>query len=226
MAALAEAGVPVLLGGAMAMATYTRHWRSTKDIDVIIRPADRDKAIEALQAADFGDFYEREAYDRGWIFRGFTDGVLFDVFWQLPNLRVVIDDAWFERATPLRVQSTVYHAVPAEELIRVKLYVMQRERCDWVDALNVLAGAADTLDWHWLVHRMGRDLPLLHGMLAIFNWMSPERAKAIPSWLRAQLALPLQDVDDVRAAEERRVRLFDSRPWFAMHLPEDRPLER
>jgi hypothetical protein len=226
MDALAAADIPVLLGGAMAMATYTRHWRSTKDIDVIVRPAHRERAVAALRAAKFGDFYEREAYDRAWIFRGFTDGVLFDVFWQLPNHRVTIDEAWFERATPLRIQQKVYHAVPAEELIRIKLYVMQRERCDWVDALNVLAGAVESLDWEWLVSRMGRDLPLLQALLAVFNWMSPARARAIPGWVRERFALAEEQFENDDAAEERRVRLFDSRPWFAARLPEDRPLER
>jgi hypothetical protein len=120
----------------------------------------------------------------------------------------------------------VLASVPVEELVRVKLYVLQRERCDWVDVLNVLAGAVERIDWRWLVSRMGRDLPLLHAVLAIFNWMSPNRTTALPAWLREQFALPYIEVDDPTAAEERRVRLFDSRPWFAPHQAIDQPLER
>jgi hypothetical protein len=73
---------------------------------------------------------------------------------------------------------------------------------------------------------MGRDLPLLHAALAIFNWMCPGRAHALPSWLRKQFALPRVETEDFSLTEERRVRLFDSRPWFAPHQPIDRPLER
>lgn len=224
--ALRDVEVGHLLGGALALAAYTRHWRNTKDVDVIVRPPDRDAAIGALRAAGFEDYFEREAYDRSWIFRGFSDGVLFDVIWELPNHRVVIDDAWFDRARPIQLRDEPHAAVPPEELIRVKLYVMQRERCDWVDVLNVLAGAHETMDWEWLVHRMGPDLPLLHGALAIFNWMSPARARTLPGWLRKRFALPDVDVPQPEAVEARRVRLFDSRPWFALHQRIDLPLER
>lgn len=224
--AIQQAGVTWLLGGAFALATYTRHWRSTKDIDVIIRPGDREAAIAAIRAAGFDDYFAHEAYDRSWIFRGFKDDVIFDIIWELPNHRVVIDDAWFERAWRVRLRDRVYAAVPPEELIRVKLYVMQRERCDWVDVLNVLGGAFEEIDWGWLVRRMGRDVPLLQAMLAVFNWMCPGRARVLPEWLRHQFALPVPDEPDPQATEQRRVRLFDSRPWFAPHQPVDQPLER
>lgn len=224
--ALSEAGVRFLLGGALALATYTGHWRNTKDVDVIVHDSDRERAINALKRAGFEDYFEREAYDRTWIFRGFKAGVLFDVIWALPNHRVGIDDGWFEHATSVSLRGLPFLVAPAEEIVRVKLYVMQRERCDWVDVLNVLAGTVEQISWRRLVQRMGRDLPLLHAALAVFNWMCPGRAHALPAWLRKQFALPRIEADDPAATEERRVRLFDSRPWFALHQPNDRPLER
>lgn len=224
--ALERAAVPALLGGAMALATYTRHWRNTKDVDVIIPPARREAAVDAIRAAGFDDYFDRETYDRSWIFRGHRDGCIFDIIWDLPNHRVAIDDAWFERGKPLRLRNQVFCAVPAEELVRIKLYVMQRERCDWVDVLNVLAGACEEMDWRWLVKRMGPDLPLLQAALSIFSWMCPGRARALPGWVRRQFALPEVETDDPGAMEQRRVRLFDSRPWFALHQPLDQPLER
>ena len=224
--ALTAAGIPFLLHGALALATYLGHWRNTKDIDVIVTEADHQRAIGALRAAGFEDYFEREAYDRSWIFRGFKDGVLFDVIWALPNHRVEIDEGWFERARPLWLRRRLFATVPVEELIRVKLYVLQRERCDWVDVLNVLAAAVDRIDWEWLVARMGRDLPLLHAVLAVFNWMSPQRARGMPGWLRERFALPPSEEGDLAAMEVRRVRLFDSRPWFALHQPVDQVLER
>jgi hypothetical protein len=224
--ALDAAGTPFLLAGAIALATYTGHWRNTKDMDVIIPAEFRERAIGALRQAGFEDYFDRQAYDRSWIFRGFRDGVLFDVIWALPNHRVGIDAEWFAHATSIGLRGRRYLAAPAEELVRVKLYVMQRERCDWVDVLNVLAATVDRLAWPRLVARMGRDLPLLHAALAIFNWMCPGRAHALPAWLRKQFALPRVEADDLVATEERRVRLFDSRPWFALHQPADRPLER
>lgn len=224
--ALEAAEIPFLLHGALALATYTGHWRNTKDVDVVLRTSDHERAIAELQSAGFEDYFDRGSYDRKWIFRGFKDGVLFDVIWALPNERVEIDEEWFRRAQPLWLRGRVYAAVSPEELVRVKLYVMQRERCDWVDVLNVLAAAVDRMDWIWLVERMGRDLPLLQGVLSVFNWMCPRRASALPAWLREQFALVPIASDDLEAVESRRVRLFDSRPWFALHQPLDRPLDR
>ena len=224
--ALEATGVPFLVHGALALGAYTGRWRNTKDVDVVVRAGDRERAVAALRRAGFEDYFDRLNYDRSWLFRGFKEDVIFDVIWDLPNHRVTIDDGWFERSRPFWLRGRLLAAVPAEELIRVKLYVLQRERCDWVDVLNVLAATCDQIDWRWLVQRMGRDAPLLHAVLAIFNWMSPNRAISLPAWLREHFALPRIEVDDPVAAEERRVRLFDSRPWFALHQPTDRPLER
>lgn len=224
--AMEAEGVPFLLAGALALATYTGHWRNTKDVDVIIRGQDRERVVAALVRAGFEDYFERCAYDRSWIFRGWKNGVLFDVIWALPNHRVGIDEGWFAHSVPLQLRGRTFQTAPAEEIIRVKLYVMQRERCDWVDVLNVLAAAVERISWARLVERMGRDLPLLHGALAVFNWMCPARAQALPAWLRKQFALPRIEAEDLAATEERRVRLFDSRPWFALHQPTDQPLER
>ncbi len=52
---------------------------------------ERDRAVAALKSAGFEDDFERQAYDRSWIFRGIKDGVLFDLIWTLPNHLVGID---------------------------------------------------------------------------------------------------------------------------------------
>ncbi len=225
--ALEAAGVRLLVGGAMALAHYTQRFRNTKDIDVIIHPRDREHAISALLGAGFEDYFGREAYDRSWIFRTYKDGIIFDVIWDLPNHRVAIDEAWFERAQLTRLRDRDFLTVPLEELIRVKLYVFQRARCDWIDILNLLATSCTEIDWSWLVARMGRDLPLLHGLLAVFNWMCPERGMAIPPWLRQQFALPAaaSEKENLSAMEERRVRVLDSRAWFAPFQPLDQLMQ-
>jgi hypothetical protein len=224
--ALEAAQIPFVLHGAMGLAAYTGRWRNTKDVDVIVRERDRERAIEALHRAGFADYFEREPYDRSWIFRGCKEAGIFDVIWALPNHRVEIDDAWFERARPLQLRGRSLQAAPPEEIMRVKLYVLQRGRCDWPDVLNILAATVERLDWHWLVQRMGPDLSLLHGLLAVFNWMSPERARVLPEWVRTKFALADYAVDDPDATERRRVPLVESRPWFALHQSPDQLLER
>jgi hypothetical protein len=60
----------------------------------------------------------------------------------------------------------------------------------------------------------------------MFAWLAPARAQAIPPGLRTRFAIELPEDEDLEAMERRRVALFDSRPWWAAHQPEDQPLER
>ncbi|HEX2099719.1 MAG TPA: nucleotidyl transferase AbiEii/AbiGii toxin family protein [Candidatus Synoicihabitans sp.] len=225
-AAAEQAGVRFVLGGALALATYTGRWRNTKDIDFVVHPDDHRRLIGALRRAGFEDYYEQLPYDRSWIFRGFREGVILDIIWDLPNHRVNVDEAWFSRAQPILIRDLTFHAMPLEELIRAKLYVLQRERCDWVDVINALAGSTVVVDWEFLIRRMGRDVSLLHAMLVLFNWLCPGRAAELPAYARTRFGLPVIETNDPAAMEARRVRLFDSRPWFAPLEPDDRPLER
>lgn len=220
------ANVPILLGGALAMATYTGRWRNTKDLDFFVRNGHQAAMIDALRANGFDDYYDQQPYDRSWIFRGFRDGVIMDIIWTLPNHRVDVDEDWFKHGRSVNVRGEVCLAVALEELVRIKLYVMQRERCDWVDVLNLLAGAIEQVDWNYLLSRMNRDLPLLQSMLTLFSWLAPGRAAAIPEDVRARFALPVVLTDDPEGTEARRVRLLDSRPWYTAFQPEDQPLER
>jgi hypothetical protein len=220
------AEVPVLVGGGVAYSVYAGRWRDAKDLDLMVRAADRERMIEALQAAGFEDYHSREAYDRSWIFRGIRDDVILDVIWDLPNHRVAVDDDWFTQARPVRIKDELFFVLGLEELIRIKLYVLQRDRCDWVDVLNTLAGSVERVDWDYLTSRMGRDLPLLQSVLALFSWLCPARVRAIPEAVRKRFAVPSIETGDAAEMEVRRARLFDSRPWFAQHQPIDYVMER
>src|SRR5688572_22073243 len=87
MQAVRSAKIPFLVGGAFALAVYTGRWRSTKDIDLIVHPVDRDRAIDALTGAGFKDYYEQAPYDRGWIYRSTRENYIVDVIWRMANRR-------------------------------------------------------------------------------------------------------------------------------------------
>lgn len=213
-----QAGVPFLLGGAFGLAVYTNRWRDTKDLDLLVRPQDRQKFIDALTAANFDDYYPRLAYDRGWIYRSVRQDFIVDVIWQMANRRAQIDDLWFEHATPFEIRGQSLGIVPAEELLWHKLYVMQRERCDWPDVLNLLRTSVTRLDWARLLERIGPDALLFSGLLQVFIWLCPGHARSIPEWVCQKLRLPQPDSPILE--DPRRIQLLDSRPWFG--LPQER----
>ena len=209
------AGVRFAFGGAFATAVYTGELRNTKDFDFYVLPTDRQKMIDAISRAGLRDHFEHLAYDRSWIYRASRDGVLVDAIWAMANQRAQVDPLWLTRGPLVPMRGEVLRALPAEELIWSKLYVLQRERSDWGDVLNLIAATADTLDWDRLISRTAEDAPLLAGVLAVFAWLDPAHARQIPRrvWTGLGLAPPggqAHDSDLVRS----RADLLDSRPWF------------
>jgi len=220
---LRRAGLPFLLGGGFALATYTGRWRDTKDIDFYIYPKDRDAAVAALARAGFRDLFPRLPYDRKWIYRSTCSGVIVDIIWAMANQRAQTDEHWFEYAPPANVRGEEMRVVPLEEYLWCKLYILQRDHCDWTDIFNVLYAAGPQVDWDRLLSRLEEDWPLLKAMLTVYGWLCPKRASELPASLRRKLKLPAPDLAPRRRHD--RIRLLDSRGWFAALLPKDKPLE-
>src|SRR5262249_17403352 len=102
-----------------------------------------------------------------------------------------------------------------EELLWTKLYVVQRDRCDWPDALNLIYAKGDTLDWKHLLARLGEDAALLTGVLSLFVWLCPGRARTLPGWLWERLKLSKPPIATSTADyDSRHVGRIDSRPWL------------
>lgn len=210
------AGIPAALGGAFALAAYTGELRDTKDLDLYILPEDRHAMIQVMSRAGLVDIYEGAPYDRAWIYRAAQGDSLVDAIWAMANLRTLVDQGWLTLGPELEIRDERVRAIPAEELIWSKLYVLQRVRCDWPDVLNLLDALAPRLDWERLIARLGPDLPLLAAALSLFGWLAPARAAQIPDavWNQAG-ARPPQPAPESHLARTR-ADLLDSRPWFGV----------
>jgi len=210
--------IPFAFGGAFALAVYTGSLRNTKDFDFYVRPRDREAVIQALTATGLEDYFDRLPYDRSWIYRGSRGDIIVDAIWMMANHRAAVDDEWLTRGPEVTIRAERLRAIPIEELIWSKLYVLQRERCDWGDVFNLLDARPRTLDWEHLLQRLAEDQPLLAGALAVFGWLAPEAVDAIPStvWSRLGISRPSREQLGEPSA---RVKLLDSRPWFTRHVP-------
>src|SRR4051812_8322439 len=218
-------GASFLVGGAFALAGYTGHCRNTKDIDFFVLPSEKDMVVDALTKLGFDDYYPTLPYDRGWIYRATRDGVIVDTIWQTPNRRSTVDEQWFKRARRLVLHGENLEIVPAEELLAIKLYVMQRDRCDWPDLINLLYYTAESLDWQHILKRMGSETPLLAALLNIFNWVAPQAALSLPGSIREKFCLCKPTSEELSTDPRFRINLLDTRPWFAAFQPEDKALE-
>jgi hypothetical protein len=204
-----EARIPFVIGGFHGMAAYTGQDRDSKDLDLYVLPADRERMIAVLGSAGLADYYDTVPYDRGWIYRAHENGFIVDVIWGMANYRGQVDAVWLEAGREMEFAGRRLRALPAEELLWTRLYVLQRERCDWPDVMNILAAVGADLDWDRLLARLGDDDGLLAGALAVFSWLDPCRAVTLPVglWPRLGLAPPEPE-------RPSRPELLDRRPWY------------
>ena len=220
--AIHQAGVPLLLGGGFALATFTGRWRNTKDIDFYIHPQDHKRVIAALDRAGFEDYFKRQPYDRSWSYRGVKAEVIADFLWGMANHRAEVDEGWFERACWVRIKDQELRVIPPEQLLWCKLYILQRSRCDWTDLFNLLYARGEAMDWEHLLRCLDEDAPLLQALLTAYGWLCPRSARKLPRslWRRLKMSPPHPG-----APKRDRIRLLDSRDWFAGRVLRSKPLE-
>lgn len=210
-------GLPFACGGGMAYAAYAGQGRVTNDIDLIIKPEDRDLAVEVLTAAGFVDYFDEKPYDRTWIYRSWCPecGAICDAIWTLPNHRLEVDDYWISGGDECVIRGERLRLIPPEEVVRAKLYIVQKDRCDWPDLVNVLHHSGHRMDWERLIKQVGEDVPLLASLVNIYAWTCPREAGRLPQWLweRLGLAEPREDQAEGGNAPPHW-ELLDSREWF------------
>jgi hypothetical protein len=161
------------------------------------------------------DYYDTLAYDRAWIYRGTSDGVIVDAIWAMANKRADVDRRWLEAGPTVTMFGETFRVIPPEELIWSKLYVLQRDRCDWPDLLNLLYATGPVLDWDHLLNRVAEDKPLVKGLLSVFSWVCPDVAVLIPQrvWKALELPAPKGQAADPEGRPSRKD-LLDTRPWL------------
>jgi hypothetical protein len=177
-----------------------------------VLPGDRQPLIGALTKAGFADYYDKLPYVRHWIYRAWKGDCIVDIIWAMANQRAQVDEQWLERAPQMTVHGETLDVVPAEELLWCKLYVLQKDRCDWPDVFNLIHATSTTLDWQHLINRLGDDLPLLIGLLNVYCWLCPGGQLQLPQAVLARLP----DCATVNGAIENQCHIdwLDTRPWF------------
>jgi predicted nucleotidyltransferase len=207
-------GIKFAIGGGLAFSAYAPRSRNTKDVDLFIQPKDRDAMVEIVTQMGFVDMYDEEPYQQHWIYRAKKDGVIVDLMWQMANERTEFDERWVSAGKEITVRGLTVKVLPVEELIWSKLYVVQRDRCDWSDLLNILYTQAETLDWEIMLDRVGPDAQLLGSLMLAFRWVCPEPARNLPNWIWEKMGVADTPLPKGPKIQERNVELLDTRDWF------------
>ncbi|MGZ3459251.1 MAG: hypothetical protein ACXU86_12200 [Archangium sp.] len=180
---LLDAGVPFLVGGAYAYASYTGIYRDTKDLDLFPRKRDAERALVALEK----DGWRTERTDEVWLYKAFMGEYFVDFIFSSGNGVATVDDEWFVHARTASVFGHRCLVAPAEEMIWSKAFVNERERYDGADINHLILKMGRAMDWERLLRRFDRYWEVLLSHLMMFRFAYPSERDLIPTWLMTEL---------------------------------------
>lgn len=184
MTGLRRSGIPFLVGGSFALASLTPLRRSLKDLDILVRRADVERALAFFAA----EGWRVERTHAHWLVKAIDEGGGYiDIIFSSGNGLCVVDDEWFQNALPARILGNELLVCPIEEMVWTKAYVMERDRFDGADIAHLLRSCAGRMDWGRLLRRFGDHWPLLLAHLLLFDFIYPSDRGVIPDAVRRDL---------------------------------------
>lgn len=135
--------------------------RDTKDIDLLLRPPDADRALGALAARGFAT----ERTDPIWLYKATKDDVNVDMIFEVAGGNVPCETV-LARKRRATIEGIPMNVIGPEDLILIKMAVIKTRRAwDWFDALAVLKGSGGNLDWDYMIERSQANLERLLSLL-------------------------------------------------------------
>jgi hypothetical protein len=184
MQLLRDSKIDFLVGGAYALAEYTRINRDTKDFDLFLCPKDVESALVMWRKAG----YEADYTFTHWLAKVQSAEIYIDIIFCSGNGVGSVDEVWFQHSREATIFDLNVKIVPPEELIWQKAYIMERERFDGADVAHMLSECAPNLDWNRLVKRFDTDWRVLWSHLILFGFIFPSKRHLIPSELMREFA--------------------------------------
>jgi predicted nucleotidyltransferase len=150
-ATLRDADVPFLLGGGLAAWAWggpaTGH-----DLDLMVKPEDADRALDALEAAGM----RTEKPPEGWLYKAWAGDILVDLIFR-PVGRDV-DDEMFERAGEFEVNAVPMQVMALEDVLVTKLLALDEHELDYERLVEFARSLRERIDWDD-VRRRTEDSP-------------------------------------------------------------------
>lgn len=184
LSTLKAAEVPFVVAGAYALRAYTGLYRQTKDLDIFLRREDLTRAMEALEAVNFGT----EIVDPVWIVKAHaSDDYFADLIFCSGNGVAEVDELWFERGAMHPIHGLPVLVAPPEEMIWSKSFVCERERYDGADVNHIVYVCGDRMDWDHLLWRFGDHWPVLLSHLVLYRFSYPGQRDKVPERIWREL---------------------------------------
>ena len=145
-AALRDAEIPYLLGGGLA--AWARGGPPTEhDVDFFVRPADAERALEALVAA--GMKAERPPED--WLLKAWDGDTLIDLIHSPAG--GIVDDRYFERREEMEVAALRLPVASLGDVLTTKLMALNEQDPDLSSVLELARSLREQIDWDFVRSR-------------------------------------------------------------------------
>jgi Uncharacterised nucleotidyltransferase len=154
---LGKAGIPYALAGSVAT------WAlggppSQHDVDIVLRPSDAERALDALAAAGF----DVERPPENWLVKAYDDGVLVDLIWEPMGLPIT--DEVLAAACKVNIDGMPLPVLAPTDVLTSKLLALNEGHLDFEGLLAMVRGVREQVDWPELRRRTAAQ-PLARSFL-------------------------------------------------------------
>jgi hypothetical protein len=138
--ALRGAGITFVLGGGIASAARGGP-ESDHDVDLLLRPADADRALNVLEENGF----RPDRPPEGWLYKAWDGDVFVDLIFRTSEGDVT--EELFERATEMEVYAVPMLVLAPEDLLVSKLLALDEMVLDYKPILEIARALREQVDW-------------------------------------------------------------------------------
>jgi predicted nucleotidyltransferase len=139
-AALRDAGIEFLLGGSLA--SWARGGPETRhDLDLMIRPQDRERAVEAMAAAGL----RIEDPPEEWLVKAWDGDILVDLIFHPKG--IVVDDEVLARGEVMAVLGMDIRVMAIEDVLVTKLMALTEHTLRYESLLPIARAVREQVDW-------------------------------------------------------------------------------
>jgi hypothetical protein len=185
---LNEVKIPYLLAGTFAVHAYTGIDRKTKDLDIFCTAGDYPKIL--AEFAQRG--YKTEVRDERWLAKVQKGKYYMDVAFNSHLAITPVTERWFEKARETEVFGIKVKLLPPTQLIRSKVFVMDRTKYDGADVAHLILKTHKDIDWKLLLQYMDQYWEVLLMHVINFRFVYPSERELIPKWVLEELLERLQ----------------------------------
>jgi len=140
---LRVAEIPCMLGGSMAVWAYGGP-EPTNDLDLMLRPQDAERALQALETAGLRTEHPPEE----WLVKAWHDDVLIDLIYG-PRGLPITDDV-LARSVERNISALRVQVMALEDVLTTKLLSLDEHQLDLSWLLQIARAVREQVDWEAL----------------------------------------------------------------------------